>query len=59
MYLLGSFVTQQFTGADLDDIDFFAVPGDRPDASAPTPSRRRSTASWSAPSNVERRQSPR
>jgi multiple sugar transport system substrate-binding protein len=26
MYLLGSFVSQQFTGADLDDLDFFAYP---------------------------------
>jgi len=26
MYLLGSFVAQQFTGADLDDLDFFAYP---------------------------------
>jgi multiple sugar transport system substrate-binding protein len=26
MYLLGSFVAQQFTGADLDDLDFFAFP---------------------------------
>jgi multiple sugar transport system substrate-binding protein len=26
MYLLGSFVSQQFTGADLDDLDFFAFP---------------------------------
>ena len=30
MYLLGMFVAQQFTGADLDDLDFFAFPGDRP-----------------------------
>jgi multiple sugar transport system substrate-binding protein len=26
MYLLGSFVAQQFTGADLDDLDFFPYP---------------------------------
>jgi len=26
MYLLGSFVSQQFKGADLDDLDFFAFP---------------------------------
>lgn len=26
MYLLGSFVAQQFTGSDLDDLDFFAFP---------------------------------
>jgi multiple sugar transport system substrate-binding protein len=26
MYLLGSFVSQQFTGADLDDLDFFPYP---------------------------------
>jgi multiple sugar transport system substrate-binding protein len=26
MYLLGSFVAQQFKGADLDDLDFFAFP---------------------------------
>ncbi len=26
MYLLGMFVAQQFTGADLDDLDFFAFP---------------------------------
>jgi multiple sugar transport system substrate-binding protein len=26
MYLLGSFVAQQFTGADLADLDFFAFP---------------------------------
>jgi multiple sugar transport system substrate-binding protein len=26
MYLLGSFVAQQFTGADLTDLDFFAFP---------------------------------
>jgi multiple sugar transport system substrate-binding protein len=26
MYLLGSFVAQQFTGADLDDLDFFPFP---------------------------------
>ncbi len=26
MYLLGTFASQQFTGADLDDLDFFAFP---------------------------------
>ena len=46
MYLLGTFVGQQFTkGADQDDLDFFAFPEIDSDASAPTRSTRRSTAS--------------
>ena len=48
MYLLGTFVAQQFTNeADLDDLDFFAFPEIDP-ASGRTPSRRPPTASWSA-----------
>ena len=45
MYLLGSFVAQQFTGADLDDLDFFAFPEVDSAHRHRTRSRRRSTAS--------------
>ena len=47
MYLLGSFVTQQFTDpAVLADVDFFPFPTMAEEPTARTRSRRRSTASW-------------